>query len=63
MPRKAEETEILKTSVRVPSGVTLKPPLTAEDLRLHTEHDPAGAEEFAKLIRTVRSEASRPLGL
>jgi hypothetical protein len=63
MLRKTEEQEALKGSVRLPSGVTLKPPLTVEDLRLHTEHDPSGAEEFANLVRSVRGEGSRPLSL
>lgn len=47
--------------VRLPAGVVLKPPVTLEDLKADTEHDPEGAEEFVALIRALRNEGSRPV--
>jgi hypothetical protein len=32
-----------------------------QDLKANTEIDPEGAEEFVALIRTLRSEGSRPI--
>ena len=49
--------------MRLPAGVVLKPPVSAEDLRTDTEHDPEGAEEFVALIRALRKEGSRPVAL
>jgi hypothetical protein len=42
-----------------PASVILKPPVSAEDLRADTEHDPEGADEFVALIRALRREGSR----
>jgi len=42
-------------------GLVLKPPVTVQDLKMNTEHDPEGAEEFVALIRALRREHSRPL--
>jgi hypothetical protein len=45
--------------VRLPAGVTLKPPVSMEDLKTDTENDPEGAEEFVALIRALRKDGSR----
>jgi len=63
MPRKAEERKAGGEQVRLPAGLVLKPPLSAEDLKPDTEHDPEGAEEFVALIRALRKEDSRPVAL
>jgi hypothetical protein len=63
MGQKAEETETGWDYVRYATSVVLKPPVTAEDLKTHTEYDPEGAEEFVALIRVLRKEASRPVTL
>jgi hypothetical protein len=63
MPRKTEGTEAGSDQVRLPVGVVLKPPVSAEDLRSDTEYDPEGAEEFVALIRALRKEGSRPIAL
>ena len=41
----------------------LKPPVTVEDLKRDTEHDPVGADEFVALIRMLRKEGSRSVNL
>jgi len=43
----------------VPTSTVLKPPVSAEDLKAHTEYGPQGAEEFVALIRALRRQ-SRP---
>jgi hypothetical protein len=63
MPHKAGETETGGDQVRLPSGIVLRPPVTIEDLKIDTEHDPEGAEEFVALIRALRKEGSRPVTL
>ena len=50
-----------RDQVRLPGGLILKPPVTAEDLTTDTECDPQGAEEFVLLIRALRKESPRPL--
>lgn len=58
MPR---ETELRNAGdVRLPAGVVLKPPVSAEDLKADTEYDPEGAEELVALIRALRREDTRP---
>ena len=49
--------------MRLPAGLVLKPPVSLEDLKTDTEHDPEGAEEFVALIRALRKESSRPAAL
>jgi hypothetical protein len=49
--------------VVLPPGVVLRPPVSLEDLKMDTEHDPEGAEEFVALIRALRKEGSRPVTL
>lgn len=39
---------------RLPAGVTLKRPVSLDDLKTDTEYDPEGAEEFVALIRAAR---------
>ena len=59
MPQRMEGTETGGDEVRLPAGVVLKPPVSAEDLKTDTEHDPKGAEEFVAFIRALRREGSR----
>jgi hypothetical protein len=59
MPHKTGETG--GDQVRLPAGVGLGPPVTIENLRTDTEHDPEGAEEFVALIRALRKQGSRPV--
>lgn len=46
---------------RLPAGVTLKPAVSAKDLKADTEYDPDGADEFVALIRALRKEESWPV--
>ena len=52
-----------KKSEALPAGVVLKLPVSAEELKADTEHDPEGAEEFVALIRALRKEGTRPITL
>jgi hypothetical protein len=63
MAQKTEGMEAGGHQVRLPVGVLLRPPVTAEDLKADTEHDPDGADEFVALIRSLRREARRPIAL
>jgi len=63
MPRKTQGTEARGGQIRLPVGLVLKPPVSAEELKTNTEHDPQGAEEFVALIRALRKEGSRPAAL
>jgi hypothetical protein len=63
MPQRVNKADAGGDQVRLSAGVVLKPPVTAEDLRTDTEHDPEGAEEFVALIRALRREGSRPVAL
>jgi hypothetical protein len=63
MPRKVEQEQTGGGQLRLPGGVVLKPPVSAEGLKADTEHDPEGAEEFVALIRALRRAESRPLVL
>jgi hypothetical protein len=58
--RDTQNPETAREQVRLPAGVVLKPPVTAEELTTDTEHDPAGAEEFVALIRALREDGSKP---
>ena len=62
MPQRANNTES-GAEVRLPAGLVPKPPVSLEDLKTDTEHDPEGAEEFVALIRALRKEGSRPVTL
>ena len=55
MPRRSKQHEEGGRQVRLPAGVVLKPPVSAEDLKADTEYDPEGAEEFVALIRALRN--------
>ena len=44
-------------SGRLPAGVTLKRPVSLDDLTTDTEYDPEGAEEFVAVIRALRKGA------
>lgn len=57
----SRETE--QDQVRLPAGIVLKPPVSAEDLKTDTECDPEGAEEFVALIRVLRKADARPASL
>lgn len=61
MPQKTEGKETGGEQVRLPTGVMLRPPVTAEDLKADTEYDPEGADEFVVLIRSLRREGPRPI--
>jgi hypothetical protein len=63
MPQRAENAETGADQVRLPAGLTLKPPVSMEDLQTDTDYDPEGAEEFVALIRALRRENSRPVAL
>ena len=63
MPRRADSAETGGDRVPLPAGVTLKPPVTVEDLKTDTEYDPEGAEEFVALIHALRNERARPNAL
>jgi hypothetical protein len=60
MPR---ETKSAETAARLPRGLVLLPPVSIDDLKKDTEHDPEGAEEFVALIRQLRQPDSRPVTL
>jgi hypothetical protein len=61
MPQKTEGKEAGGEHVGLPTGVMLRPPVTAEDLKADTEYDPEGADEFVALIRSLRREGLRPI--
>ena len=61
MPRKTEQEQAGGGQLRLPAGIALRPPVSAEDLKADTEYDPEGAEEFGALIRALRRAESRPL--
>jgi hypothetical protein len=63
MRRKAKDTEAGGDQVHLPAGVVLKLPVSGEELKADTEHDPEGAEKFVALIRALRKEGSRPFAL
>ena len=63
MERKTEEIKTGGNRALLPPGVVLRPPVTVDDLKADTEHDPEGAEEFVALIRALRKEGSRPVAL
>jgi hypothetical protein len=63
MPQRAYNAETGADQARLPAGLVLKPPVSLEDLKTYTEHDPEGAEEFVALIRALRKESSRPVAL
>ena len=63
MPQRADKAETGGGQVRLPAGVVLKPPVSLDDLKTDTEHDPEGAEEFVALVRALRKEVSRPVTL
>jgi hypothetical protein len=63
MPQRTEGADTGEDQVRLPAGVVLKPPASAEDLKTDTEFDPEGAEEFVALIQALRKNGSRPVSL
>jgi hypothetical protein len=63
MDRRTGPKDTIRDQVRLPAGLVLKPPVSAEDLKAGTEYDPEGAEEFVALIRALRKEGSRPVAL
>ena len=56
MTQRTEGKETGGDQLRLPIGVVLKPPVSAEDLKTDTEHDPEGADEFVALIRVLRKD-------
>jgi hypothetical protein len=63
MARRTEGTETEENQVRLPPGVSLRPPVSLEDLKTDIESDPEGAEEFVALIRALRRDCPRPAAL
>ena len=63
MPQRTKGKETSADQVRLPAGVVLKPPVSLQDLKADTEHDPEGAEEFVAFIQAVRKVGSRPVTL
>jgi hypothetical protein len=63
MARETKTTKSGGTRTTLPAGVMMKPPVSLEELRTGIENDPKGAEEFAALIRTLRREAPRTIGV
>ncbi|MGA7239844.1 MAG: hypothetical protein WBY44_29460 [Bryobacteraceae bacterium] len=63
MQQRTDKTETGRDQVRLPAGLVLKPPVTMEDMKTDTDHDPEGAEEFVALIRASRDEGSRVVTL
>jgi hypothetical protein len=63
MPQKTQGTETGGDQIRFPAGTVLKPPVSVEDLKTDVEHDEEGAEEFVALIRALRKDGSRSIGL
>jgi hypothetical protein len=59
MPREIKSTEMATSRARLPRGFVLLPPVSVDDLKKDTEHDPEGAEEFVALIRALRQSDSR----
>ena len=60
MANRADKAETGGDQVRLPAGVVLKPPVSLDELKTDTEHDPEGAEEFVALIRALRRQSSPP---
>ena len=63
MPQRTDGKETSADQLRLPAGVVLKPPVSLQDLKADTEHDPEGAEEFVAFIQAVRKVGSRPVTL
>ena len=63
MANRTDEAKMGGDQVRLPAGVVLKPPVSLDELKIDTEYDPEGAEEFVALIRALRKEGSRPVAL
>jgi len=61
MPQRTVGTRTGRDQVRLPAGVVLKPPVSAEYLKAGAEYDPKGAEEFVALIRALREEGKNLL--
>jgi hypothetical protein len=59
MARQTDRSETWGATGRLPVGVTLKRPVSLDDLKTDTEHDPEGAEEFVALIRAARKGISQ----
>ena len=63
MPQETRSTETATSRARLPRGFVLLPPVSMDDLKKDTEHDPERAEEFVALIRQLRQPDSRPVKL
>lgn len=57
MAQQTEQSEGWGDKGRLPAGVTLKRPVSPDDIKTGTEYDPEGAEEFVELIRALRKGA------
>ena len=63
MPQETKSTETATSLVRFPKGFVPLPPVSMDDLKRDTEHDPEGAEEFVASIRALRQSDSRTVTL
>ena len=59
MQQETESTGIETSRARFPGDLVLLPPVSTDDLKRDTEHDPEGAEEFVALLRQLRQTDSR----
>ncbi len=63
MPQEIKRTETATSRATLPEGFILLPPVSVDDLKRDTEHDPEGAEEFVALVRALRRSDSRSVTL
>jgi hypothetical protein len=63
MPQEIKKTETTTSGATLPGDFILLPPVSVDDLKKYTEHDPEGAEEFVALIRALRHSDARSVTL
>ena len=59
MAQRTDQSQTWGDRERLPAGVTLKRPVSLDDLKTDTEHDPEGADEFVAFIRAARQGNSQ----
>jgi hypothetical protein len=52
--------EMVTSTLTLPPGLVLLPPVSLEDLKKDTEQDPEGAAAFVALIRRMRDTELHP---
>jgi len=60
MPQETRSTDTATSRVRLPRDFVLLPPVSMDDLKKDTEHDPEGAEDFVALISNFVSRTPAP---